>query len=50
MGMANFTETLLLSAIMGLSIYLTLPIVLSKNPGQTRMKLLNAVAIGIQAG
>lgn len=45
--MVNFAETLLLSAVMGLSIYLSLPIVLKKNVGQTKTKLLNAVAIGI---
>jgi ZIP family zinc transporter len=45
--MVNFTETLLLSAVMGLSIYLSWPIIVSKNTGQTKTKLLNAVAIGI---
>jgi zinc transporter, ZIP family len=45
--MVDFTETLLLSAVMGLSIYLSLPIILSKSVGQTKTKLLNAVAIGI---
>jgi zinc transporter, ZIP family len=45
--MVSFADTLLLSAVMGLSIYLSLPIILSKNVGQTRTKLLNAVAIGI---
>ena len=45
--MLNFEETLLLSAVMGLSIYLSLPIILRKNTGQIRIKLLNAVAIGI---
>ncbi len=45
--MVSLTETILLSAVMGLSIYFSLPIVLSKNLGQTRDTLLNAVAIGI---
>jgi zinc transporter, ZIP family len=45
--MVSFADTLLLSAVMGLSIYLSLPIILSKNVGQTKTKLLNAVAIGI---
>jgi ZIP family zinc transporter len=45
--MVSFILTLLLSAVMGLSIYLSLPIILSKSVGQTRTKLLNAVAIGI---
>lgn len=45
--MLGFGDTLLLSAVMGLSIYLSLPIILSKNMGQRKTKLLNAVAIGI---
>lgn len=45
--MVNFAETLLLSAVMGLSIYLSLPVVLSKSVGQRNTRLLNAVAIGI---
>ncbi len=45
--MVAFTETLLLSAVMGLSIYLSLPLVLSKNLSHRRTTLLNAVAIGI---
>jgi ZIP family zinc transporter len=45
--MVSLAETIVLSAIMGLSIYLSLPIVLSENLGHTRDKLFNAVAIGI---
>ena len=45
--MFNVTETLLFSAIMGLSIYLPLPIVLNKTANQSRTRLLIAVAIGI---
>src|SRR5208282_2234614 len=35
------------SAIMGLSIYLSLRVVLSKKTGEMRTKLFNAIAIGI---
>jgi len=45
--MASFPQIVLLSAIMGLSIYLSLPIILRRNFGQMKTKLLNAVAIGI---
>ena len=45
--MLGFGETLLFSAIMGLSIYLSLPVVLSKKTGEMRTKLFNAIAIGI---
>jgi len=45
--MVGFGETLLLSAVMGLSIYLSLPVVLSKSVGRRNTSLLNAVAIGI---
>jgi zinc transporter, ZIP family len=45
--MVNFAETLLLSAVMGLSIYLSLPIITRKNVGQNKTKILNAIAIGI---
>lgn len=45
--MVSFGETLLLSAVMGLSIYLSLPIILSKSVGKTKTKFLNAIAIGI---
>lgn len=45
--MASFAAALILSAIMGLSIYLSLPIIMSKNPGHRRMSFLSAVAIGI---
>ena len=45
--MAGFAETLVLSAVMGFSIYLSLPIVLSKNTAQAKRNFLIAVAIGI---
>jgi ZIP family zinc transporter len=45
--MAGFMETMGLSAIMGFSIYLSLPIILSKNQDKRRVGFLNAVAIGI---
>lgn len=45
--MAGFAETLLLSAVMGFSIYLSLPIVLSRNTAQSKRSFLIAVAIGI---
>lgn len=45
--MAAFMEILLLSAIMGLSIYVSLPLVLGKKTRQTSTGFLNAVAIGI---
>jgi zinc transporter, ZIP family len=45
--MASFVEAVVLSAVMGFSIYLSLPIILSKNPGHRRMSFLSAVAIGI---
>ena len=43
----DFAETLALSAIMGLSIFLSLPIVLHRRTGETGIRLLSAVAIGI---
>jgi zinc transporter, ZIP family len=43
----DFLETLLLSTVMGLSIYASLPIVLHRKTGQKRMTILTAVAIGI---
>jgi zinc transporter, ZIP family len=45
--MLGFAETLLFSAVMGFSIYLSLPVVLSKKTGEMRTKLFNAIAIGI---
>jgi zinc transporter, ZIP family len=39
--------TLTLSAIMGLSVYLSLPIVLRKKMGDRKIKFLNATAVGI---
>jgi len=45
--MANLEEIVLFSSIMGLSIFLSMPIVLRKGTGQQKTRLLNAVAIGI---
>jgi zinc transporter, ZIP family len=45
--MVVFMETIGLSAIMGFSIYLSLPIVMSKNAKPMRTIMLEAVAIGI---
>jgi ZIP family zinc transporter len=45
--MAGFEEIVLLSAVMGFSIYLSFPVVLSKGGGRTKTTVLNAVAIGI---
>jgi len=45
--MLSFAETMLFSAMMGFSIFLSLPIVLSKKTGEMRTKLFNAIAIGI---
>jgi len=45
--MATFMEAMALSAIMGLSIYLSLPIILGRNQDERRVSFLNAVAIGI---
>jgi zinc transporter, ZIP family len=45
--MSNFPELLALSAVMGLSIYLSLPIVLAKSVRSRTVIVLNAVAIGI---
>ena len=45
--MASFSEIVLFSTIMGLSIFLSMPIVLHKETGQLRTKFLNAIAIGI---
>ena len=45
--MGNFPELLALSAVMGLSIYLSLPIVLAKSVRSRTVIVLNAVAIGI---
>jgi zinc transporter, ZIP family len=42
-----FAETVLLSAIMGFSIYLSLPLILAKNQGAMRANFLGAVAVGI---
>jgi zinc transporter, ZIP family len=45
--MAGFIETVILSTIMGFSIYLSLPIIMRRNQNQRRVNFLNAVAIGI---
>ncbi len=45
--MVSFAETLLFSAIMGMSIYLSLPVVLRKQMADAKKKLLLAIAIGI---
>ncbi len=45
--MADFLGTVIFSAIMGFSIYLSLPIVLRKKTSQRTVTLLNAIAIGI---
>jgi ZIP family zinc transporter len=45
--MSNFPELVILSAVMGLSIYLSLPIVLAKSLASRTITVLNAVAIGI---
>jgi len=43
----DFVQTVLLSAVMGFSIYLSLPIVLHKKTGEMRTRVLTAVATGI---
>jgi ZIP family zinc transporter len=43
----DFVETLLLSAVMGLSIYISLPLLMNRKLGPSRTKLLLAAAIGI---
>ncbi len=45
--MASFVEVLLLSTVMGFSIYLSLPILLRRKTGTTSIRLLNAIAVGI---
>lgn len=45
--MANFPELVALSSVMGLSIFLSMPIVLGKSYASRTITLLNAVAIGI---
>jgi zinc transporter, ZIP family len=42
-----FMETMALSAIMGFSIYLSLPIILKKNQDERRVNFLTAIAVGI---
>ena len=43
----DFLETLAFSAVMGLSIFLSLPIVLHRKTGEVRITVLTAVAAGI---
>lgn len=45
--LVDFIVTLALSAIMGLSVYLSLPIVLRKKMGDRKIRFLNAIAVGI---
>ena len=45
--MVDFITTLIFSAVMGLSVYLSLPIVLRKKMGDRKIRFLNAVAVGI---
>lgn len=45
--MGGFPELVILSAVMGFSIFLSLPIVLAKSMASRTIALLNAVAIGI---
>lgn len=45
--MANFVEMVLLATVMGLAIFLSLPIVLRRSRTARLVNLLNAVAIGI---
>jgi len=45
--MVTFMEAIGLSAIMGFSIYLSLPIILRKDQDERRLSFLNAVAVGI---
>ncbi len=45
--MTNFPELVVLATVMGLSIYLSLPIVLAKSVASRTIVLLTAVAIGI---
>ena len=43
----DFAETVLFSSIMGLSIFLSLPVILNKSTGVRMTKLLTSIAIGI---
>ncbi|MEM3670581.1 MAG: hypothetical protein QW767_02430 [Thermoprotei archaeon] len=43
----SFPWTIAFSAVMGLSIFLTLPLTFKRNPGQTGLRLLVSVATGI---
>lgn len=45
--MFTLTETLLFSGIMGLSIFLSLPVILHRRAGELTIRLLTAIAIGI---
>ncbi len=44
--MVSFSDILFLSAVMGLTIYLSMPVLFS-SVSDIKVKLLNAVAIGI---
>ncbi len=43
----SFVEAMALSAVIGFSIFLSLPLVMQKNQGRKRINFLNAVAVGI---
>ncbi|MFZ0183328.1 MAG: hypothetical protein WBV92_05345 [Nitrosotalea sp.] len=45
--MVDFTTTLILSAVMGLSTFLSLPLVLRKKLGSRKIVFFNSVAVGI---
>jgi zinc transporter, ZIP family len=45
--MSDFLGTVIFSIIMGASIYLSLPLVLSRRTGEKMTRLLNSIAIGI---
>lgn len=46
-SVVDFAETVLLSTVMGFSIYFSLPVVLNRNYRRAKTKLFDAVAIGI---
>jgi hypothetical protein len=48
--MANFAETLLFSAIMGFSIYLSLPVILHRKRDEVTTRLLVAIATTCSVG
>ena len=45
--MANFPELVALSTVMGLSIYLSMPVILYKRMASRTITVLNSAAIGI---